>query len=239
MKPLATYALTLATATLLIGSSAFAQTDNTTTNTPVTTRLDQLRMKAQERSDAVKQAIEDKREAAEEKVQEIREAARQRISDIKDAKKQEAANKIVAQLARVNKVATEHFASVLDELDAILQKIQSRAEKARSGGQDVSSVLSAIATAQGSIAKARTAVESQASKVYVIDLSSTATDDPQESLIATLRQQFQDLHTQLKTDLTALRDGPMTDARKAVQVALQALKSVPKVDDRAFDDITR
>src|SRR3989344_114570 len=138
-------------------------------------RLKNLKEEAKQRAEKEKARIKDLREKAESRVKEMRQKVQEKIARIKDAKKQEAATKITNQLERVNKVWTEHFSNVLDRLDAILQKITSRTQKAKENGKDVAAVESAIQKAQVAIKTARDAVALQAQKSYVID-ASTAGD---------------------------------------------------------------
>ena len=54
----------------------------------------------------------------------------------------------------------------------------------------------------------------------------------QEKIVQGLRTAFKKLHETLFKDLFALRDGPMKDARRALQNAHQALSKIPGVDER-------
>ena len=189
-----------------------------------------LAMDIAKRAEKEKERIKDLREKAESRVKEMRQKVQEKIARIKDAKKQEAATKITNQLERVNKVWTEHFSNVLDRLDAILQKITSRTQKAKENGKDVAAVESAIQKAQVAIKTARDAVALQAQKSYVIDASTAGEGEDQEALVASLRAAFKALKEQLMADLKALRDGAMKDARTAVADALKTLISIPGVD---------
>src|SRR3989344_784075 len=115
--------------------------------------------------------------------------------------------------------------------------IQDRADIAAGKGRDVTTATAAIQSAQAAIESARAAVTAQAAKAYVLDTSavavttSTTTPSGQVELMKNLRTSFQNLHKTLFKDLFALRDGPMKDARKAVQSALQTLGKIPGVDE--------
>jgi hypothetical protein len=160
----------------------------------------------------------------------------QRLADIQDKKKQEMANKLSEQFDKFNATWTDKFAKELDQLDKILVRIQARAALAKTAGKDVSSTDTAVTTAKTAVVTARTAVAAQAAKSYIVTTStlpSTATSTPsgQEKIMQALRQSFQTLHKGLFKDLFALRDGPMKDARKAVQAAAQTLGKIPGVDE--------
>jgi len=195
-------------------------------------RLEALKTEAQTRAREAAVKIKEARTNAQARVKAAREEGKKKIQELKDTKKREAATKIVAQLDRINKNWTDHFTKVLDRLDAVLQKIKSRSEKAAANGKDISTVTTAITDAQAKIDAARTAVAAQAQKTYVLD--TTVIVDPntsgQDNLMAGLRTQFKTLKEQLHKDLTTLRDGAMKDARKAVADVLLKLSNIPGVD---------
>lgn len=178
------------------------------------------------------------REEAEARMTTVREKAEKRMEDIQDKVKKDMAQKIAKQFKDLNLKWTDHFANLLERYDAIVQKMTDRSATAAAGGKDVAAANVAIQAAKTAIATARTAVTAQAAKTYTLDTSaivttstSTTTPKHQEELMRGLRTAFQTLHTTLFKDLFALRDGAMTDARKAVQNALQSLSQVPRVDE--------
>lgn len=192
--------------------------------------LDELREEARMRAQEAREKIETLREQAQNRVQAIRENVKQRISQIRDQRKRAAAEKINNQFDRINTVWTDHFTNVLDRLDAILQKVKSRTQKAEDNGQDVSVVNTTIQNAESKIVTARSAVTAQAQKTYLVDVSAVASND-QNNLVSQFREEFKAMRDQLFNDLTLLRDGAMKDARSAVQNALQILSQVPNVDE--------
>lgn len=205
------------------------------------TRMEAKREDAKQKMETAreetKSRIEAKREEVKNKMEAQREKAKQRITDIRDKAKQEMAAKIAEQFEKLNEKWTDRFTEQLDRLGEILLKMQERADIAATNGKDVSATSAAIQSAKTAIATAQTAVAAQAAKAYVLNASAvktavaTTTDAGQENLMKGLRTQFQSLHKTLFKDLFALRDGPMKDARGAVQNALQTLGKIPKVDD--------
>jgi len=226
MQNLHKYIITASVASTLLFSAGFIHAQNT--------RLEELRKQADQRAQKANEQIQKHRDEAQAKIKDRRDDLREKIGRIKDEKKQEAASKIANQMEHINQVWTNHFVNVLDRLDAVLQKIKSRTEKAVANGTDVSSVNTAIAGAETAIASARTAVAAQAQKTYVVDMTSvtqdTSTTAGQNSLMGELRKKFKDLRDQLFGDLTALRDGAMKDARTAVHDVLKTLSQLPNVD---------
>lgn len=177
------------------------------------------------------------------RVENENEKVSERMHDIQDKVKKDMAEKIAGQFENQNTTWTDKFMNLLDRYDAVLVKIQSRAAIAATNGKDIASTTTAVLAAQAAILTARTAVVAQAAKTYALDPStipSTAISTPngQEKMMKSLRASFQALHKTLFKDLFALRDGPMKDAKKAVQNALQSLGKVPGVDDEHANTTT-
>lgn len=202
------------------------------TKTLIESKREESKMLRETKREEAKTLMESKREEARIRVRANREKAEKRLTEIKDKVKQQMAERLAKQFEKQNSTWTDHFMKVLDRLDAISLKIQERAVVAAGNGKDISTATAAIAAAQTAIASARAAVIAQAAKTYVLDPStiapSTATTTPsgQEELMQGVRASFKNLHNSLFRDLFVLRDGPLTDARKAVQNALQALSKI-------------
>jgi len=181
--------------------------------------------------------IEVVREEAQTRTVAQREKIAERVADIQDKVKQQLAQRLIKQFENLNKIWTDHFMNLMDHYDAILQKIQDRANIAANAGKNIASTTAAIQSAKTAIASARTAVIAQAAETYTPDTSvvttttSTTMPSGQKELLQNLRNSFKNLHRTLFQDLLALRDGPMKNARKAVQSALQTLTKIPKVDE--------
>ncbi|HVB19754.1 MAG TPA: hypothetical protein VNF51_00485 [Candidatus Paceibacterota bacterium] len=162
----------------------------------------------------------------------------QRLAAIQDRVKQQLVENLSGAFDRINKAWTDHFSQLLDRYAAILQKIQDRANTASASGKNITATNAAIQAAQTAIASARTAVAAQAAKTYTPDFSSsstttaiaTSTSSGQQEIMQGFRTGFETLRQQLFGDLSALRDGPMTSVRTAVQGAFQALTQIPGVD---------
>lgn len=181
-----------------------------------------------EESQSPQDALQVVRQEMEARVAKDRTKAEARLTEIKDKAKQQMAQGLAKQFDNLNKTWTDNFSQTLDRFDALLQKIQDRAAIAATGGKDIATVTAALQAARTAVSNARTAVIAQTAKAYSLTLAAlpttaTATTIGQEKLTQALRTTFQNLHTTLFQDLFALRDGPMTDARKAVQNALQTL----------------
>jgi len=182
------------------------------------TELNTQLKKAQE---AAKNRLEVAREEVKKTVEARQTELKDKISKLRDKKKRQIVTRLDEQMARLNIQWTNHFSNVLNRLLEILGKIELRTTKAETSGKDVTAVKTAIQNAKAAIETARTAVETQAKKTYIATFSSETG----------LGAAFKVVREQLRKDLFGLRDGAMKSARETVQNSLQALKSVPKVDE--------
>ena len=208
---------------LLSAVSVFAETP----------KLDAMMKGVQSRTIQMNVKMKQARQSAQEKIKQKQENLQKKVAEIKDVKKKEAANKILEQFNRINRVQTDHFSQILNRFDVILQKIKSRAEKATSAGKDLTAAKQAIQKAEQSIKIAREAVIAQAAKTYTIDssvIAGAAADEGKNSIVSKLREKFKELRKQMFDDLAALRDGAMKTARGDVHGVAQALTKVPNVD---------
>lgn len=186
--------------------------------------------------ESIQERFEATREKSKQRMETLQEKASKRLEDIEDKPKQQLAQKLVTQFDNQNTVWTDQFMKTLEQYDVVLAKIQARADIAKGRGKDITSTTAAIQSAKTAIATARTAVTAQAGKTYTINTATipvmaTSTPTGQEKLMKGLRESFKSVHTSLFKDLFALRDGPMKNARKSVQTALQTLSKVKGVDD--------
>lgn len=195
-----------------------------------TTTREELKQSAKER-------METAREEAKTRVQAQKEKAKERLAEIQDKVRKQYAEKVASQFEKLNTTWTNHFMNLLEHYDAIVKKMQKRADIAAGNGKDVTAATTAIQTAVAAIETARTAVTAQAAKTYTLDATiitttnATTTPNGQSELLRALKTSFQTMHSSLFADLFALRDGPMRAARSAVQAALQALGQVRGVDE--------
>lgn len=232
-----------AAAVLLSGTVAFAEGKaETRAAIASTTRAEKSDYRAMMAS-STQERMQTMREEAKTRMTSLREKMTKRVSDIEDKVKKEAAKNIAGQFENLNTVWTDKFMNHLDRYVTIVQKMQARASIAASTGKDVTTVDAAIQAALTALATAKADVVAQAAKTYVVDTSvfptvSTTTPSGQTKIMQEFRKSFQTLHKELFKDLFALRDGPMKDARTAVQAALQALGQVPGVDEDKNENAT-
>jgi flagellar motility protein MotE (MotC chaperone) len=165
--------------------------------------------------------IQEKREEMKARIEalkaQLREKLRERISE----RKREIVERIYNRINALNERITNHYMDVLDHLEKVLERIESRTAKAKLNGRDVSSVEAAIEKAHQAINTAREAVKAQAEKVY---------EPPEVTTEANLKLDVGKLRKQLHDDLKAV-EKLVKDARDAVREAAVALAQIPKVDE--------
>ena len=170
----------------------------------------ELRNKIKEKREKIKSKIEDFK-------QQLRERMRERISQIK----QKIVERIYERVNALNERMTNHYLNVLDRLELILERIESRTAKAKLHGKDVSQVELAINEARLAIDKAREAVEKQAEKVY---------EPPQITTEENLRTDVGKLRKALHDDLKTV-EKLVKEARDLVYKAAVALAQIPRVNE--------
>ena len=224
-------------ASLLVPASTwvFAETSGSgATTQPGTT----VRERAAEKREELKEAIEARRTALEKtreefktklesvreefktKLETKREEFKTRLVKIKDERKKEITERLYNRFNEINQKMTTHWGNALDRLTDALGKISSRADKAAAEGIDVTAVRTGITSAEASIVKARTAVTTQAGKVYTINV----TDE------ANLKSEVAAVREALNKDMKVVKE-VVEAARKSVVDVLRLLRGIPRIDD--------
>ena len=156
--------------------------------------------------------IRDARKVLKDQIEAKREQLKQDLHKIKDERKKSVVERVDKAMDALNQKVTNHFLNVLEKLEDVLARIQSRTDEVANRGVDVSDVNSAIETAQTAIGEARAAVEVQAGKTYFVEVNTDATLKPD---VGKARQA---LHADLKTVF-----GKVKVAKEAVHKAARAL----------------
>ena len=165
--------------------------------------------------------VQNKREEMKTKIDALKEKLRERLRERISERKRAIVERIYDRINALNERMTNHYMDVLDHLEKVLEKIESRTAKAKLNGKDVRRVEEAIQKAHEAIEKAREAVKAQAEKVY---------QPPQITTEANLKLDVGKLRQQLHDDLKAV-EKLVKDARDAVRQAAVALAQIPKVDE--------
>lgn len=179
----------------------------------------ELKMQMQEKRDEFKKTIETKREELKAKVEAQKEALKTRLKAIKDDRKKQIVERVANNVNDLNRRMTDHFSNVLNQIEEVLARVSSRADKAEVNGRNVNAVRTAVANAKNAIAAARTAVANQAGKAY----SPTVTTE------SALKNDVGVLRKTLHEDLKKIQN-TVKAARDAVHQAAVTLGQILDVD---------
>lgn len=185
------------------------------TVTAQTPDRDEIRQRLLEQREDARQGVDTVGEEVTERVSERREEFRQRLETVGDEAQQRALERIDTKLQDVNQRVTAAFNTVLDKLENLVFRMEQRADTLAAGGEDFTSLGSALDNANQEIDTAKTIVDEQAQKEYIIDI----TDD------LTLGDAARTAIEELRTDLKSARDAVM-DAKNAVVEAARLLGQV-------------
>jgi len=184
-------------------------------------KREELKKMIEENQAKLRNQIQQKREEIKKKIENLKNQLRARMKGKISEKKQAIVERIYERINALNEIMTDHYLSVLNQLEKVLERIESRAEKVKLNGIDVTKVEEAIQKARQAIEKAREAVKTQAQKVY---------QPPQITTEANLKLDVGKLRKQLHDDLKAV-EKLVKDARDAVRQAAVTLAQIPRVDE--------
>lgn len=171
----------------------------------------------EKKKEELKIRVEGKREELKTRIETKREDLKQRLEKVKDEKKKQAVERIDRQMDELNNRMLKHYVNVLDKLSEILVRISERADKAEERGVDVSAVRTAVDATNNAIILARSAIETQSSKTYTIQIST-------ESAVRTdVGKARQALHNDLVIVRSAIKA-----AHDAVRNAATTLAKLPR-----------
>jgi uncharacterized protein with ParB-like and HNH nuclease domain len=201
---------------LLIGGLVFGQTSN-----PGSLKREEVKKQIEQIRKDYRERIQEKRLEMKTKIEELKGQLKEELKGKISEKNQKIVEKIYERINALNERMTNHYLDVLDHLEKVLKRIESRTQKAKLNGRDVSSVETAIEKASQAINNAREEVKIQAEKVY---------QPPQITTEANLKLDVGKLRKQLHDDLKTV-EKLVRDARDAVRQAAVALAQIPKVDE--------
>jgi len=142
-----------------------------------------------------------------------------KLNKFKDENKKQVTEKVNNSLNEVNKNSVNRFTNSLNELDKAIINITTRSEKAAIAGKDSTAVMTALQNAKIAIDAARTAITSQAGKVYSVTVTT-------EIKIGEDLKKSRDL---LNADLKVVQN-KIKVARDSVWVALGELQKIPDIN---------
>ena len=178
-----------------------------------------------------KKDFESKREEMKKEIETKREEFKKRLETVKDERKKQVAEKLFDGINSLNTKAMDNFKKSVDQIEAVLNRILSRSQKAAANGEDVSTVNAASDLAKKAIEDTRAAIQIQAGMAYSVAVS-TPVAAVSTSTVASdmLRADLTTMRNQLRQDLELVRT-KLKAARDAVHNAATTLAQIPKVDE--------
>lgn len=110
--------------------------------------------------------MQEVREAVREAIQAKKEEFKEKLALLKDERKRLIVERLEQRMAAINENRTDHFSKVLARLEEVLVKIEILI-----GSSPSAEVSQALAEAKEALARARAAVNTQAAKEYIFDVS--------------------------------------------------------------------
>ena len=190
---------------------------------------EQLKQLMEQNQIEFRNQIQQKREEMAIRIKSLGEQLRTRLKErIKNVDKQKIVERVYESINALNEKMTKHYLNVLERLEKILEKIESRTAKAKLNGIDVSLVEMAINDAKTKISNAKEAVNTQAGKIY---------QPPEITTEESLKLDVGKLRQQLHDDLKAV-EKLVKDAREAVHQAAILLGQIPRIDTLEVPTVT-
>jgi len=164
--------------------------------------------------------LENKRQEMKAKIEAKRNELKAKLQKITTERKQKIAERIYDRINALNERMTDHYLDVLEKLEKLLERVESRTAKVKTNGRDVAEVEILITQAKEAISKAREAVKNQAQKIYQIELTT------ETNLRIDVGKARQMLHDDLKAVEKLVKE-----ARESVRLVIVKLAQIPKVDE--------
>lgn len=158
----------------------------------------------------VQERTNEARSTAQERVSAAREAFREKMATITDQQKLNRLTNLDTKLNEINQRRTAQLSERLERLTAILSRISS--QEAALEEENTTTLMARITTAQNAIEDATDAVDAQAAKDYVVNIT---TETALRTNASTTVRQF-------ATDIRSVHK-EVVDAQDAVKAAYQAL----------------
>jgi len=176
---------------------------------------EKVREELKNRRESFVEEMKTKRLEAIEKFKADREKFKERLTNIKDEKKKEIVSRMDERVSEMNTNRTELISEHVKKLEEIVEKLSAAITQAQSQGKNTSIATSKLATTQTAITAAKTAITTQATKEYVISITTEAK----------LRADVGRTLSQLESDLKATQK-TVIDARNAVMSVVKELATL-------------
>lgn len=168
----------------------------------------------QKREDWQNKMVEN-REQAKNQLMANREALRAKLQAIKNEKKQNAVLNVSDNIEKINEKATDRLSNLVGNIEKVLNNIQTRVDKAKTDGLDITSVEIEINKAKAAISEAKDAISAQSGKTYTINVTNEKT---LKEVVKTVRDTFH-------ADIKAVQE-KVKAAHEAVRNSAKTLASI-------------
>lgn len=180
----------------------------------------EIKAQIEQKQQELRQQIETKREEIKAQIEAKKAELKDKLAKIRSEEKKQVVEKIYENINELNTRLTNHYLDVLNRLEKVLSNISSRTVKAEANGLDVTAVKTAITEATNAIESARSAIKSQAGKIYSINISS------ESNLKNDVGKARQTLQKDLKTVFEDVKK-----AQEAVKKAATTLAKIPNINN--------
>lgn len=194
-------------------------TETSVTKTPRAKALDKKMMSMtalEEKKTARMEAID----AMKEKSMAAREEFKEKMKEIKDARKQKALTNLDSRISEMNKKRTTQMNERLERFTQIISKINSKEAVLKAAGKDTTNLVVDITSATTAIDAAKAAVEEQAAKDYLVEVTTEETLKSKASI--TIKE--------FMTDIKAVHQ-KVIDAQKAV---VKASRNIGQLEGKSI-----
>lgn len=176
----------------------------------VSERREKVASKAAEKREAVKTRLDERKE----KIASKEAALKQKLSAFRDKRKASLVEKINTRLIQINTKSTTHFNSVLEKMNQIVEKLETKILDEEASGTDTTPAQNALSEAKAAILAAQTAVTTQSEKDYSIVVNTEAK----------VSEDARFAKSNLQNDLKTTRD-LMVTARQSLAKAISTAAS--------------
>lgn len=190
-------------------------------------QIEEVLQSVKDKREAFKTELEAKREEIKTKREEMRAKFQEELAKIKDEKKKLSAEKIVSIIEELNTKATNNLSGRVEKIENVLVSVESRISKGEENGLDVTQAKAEAEKAKQAIEDARSAIATQASKVYEVNI----TDE------ASLRAEMKRLRDLFTSDIKAVNE-LVKKAHEAVRITATTLAKIPKINEESTVDAT-
>ncbi len=162
---------------LAIPRSSYAETEaamTATTETSATPTTKPVKAARMEAKDAMKEAVTEAKDTLKENMSDAREAFKEKLAAIKDQRKMNVLTNLDARIQDINKKRTTEMSTRIERLTKILATITEKTAALKSQGKDTATLEADIDDATKALADAKSAVDAQAVKDYVVDVTTEA-----------------------------------------------------------------